>query len=67
MLERRGLPGLLANLKDFHLVAFYVTLHPAMSVRWLVGWSIGWFVGRSVGPLFTFLAFLNFLSTRLFP
>ena len=31
------------------------------------GLSVGWSVGRSVGPLFTFSAFLNFLSIRLLP
>ena len=40
------------------LLACYTTLHPAM----FVGWLFGWLVGRSVGPLFTFWAFLSFLS-----
>ena len=32
-----------------------------------VGPSVGRLVGRSVGPLFTFLAFFSFLSTQLLP
>ena len=31
------------------LVACYATLHPAMSVRWLVGRLVGWSVARMVG------------------
>ena len=56
--EKRSLP-----LQMHFLVACYATLHPAMSVSWLVGPSVGW----SVRPLFTFLAFLSFLSIRACP
>ena len=43
------------------LVACYTTLHPAMSVHWLVGLSVGRLVGQS--PFF----FLSILSTPLLP
>ena len=49
------------------LVACYATLHPALLVGWLVGRLVSWSVGRLVGPLFTFSAFLSFLSLPLLP
>ena len=46
------------------LVACYVTLHPALSVRW----SIRWYVGLSVrSSHFTFWGFLRSLASLLLP
>ena len=55
------------SLSLFFLVACYATLHPALSVRRLVGRLVGWSVGRSVGPHFTFFIRFTFLTSPLLP